>query len=83
MSHETFWPMQMKNGPYDEAREVFKCRGCGAVTEPRNGWNGEPDPSMCSDRCHVHASKWRRPASSQRYRENFVEIFPDTPGAGI
>jgi len=82
---DQFWEMR-EGGPYAEAegnaREIFKCTGCGAETYPEAGWNGEPDRHHCHPGCPCRTSDWKI-GSSRKYRANFDRIFPNAPGAGL
>lgn len=80
---DRFWEMR-EGGPYDGAggRQVFKCVGCGAVSRPDKGWNGEPDAHVCSPGCSC-ASGDLNVVASRAFRSNFDVIFPHAPGSGI
>lgn len=83
---DRFWELRKAPGPYsepDEARQIYKCTGCGAETEPRKGWNGEPDRHRCLPGCPCSGSDWRIGGAGRAYRANFDRIFPDAPGSGI
>ena len=79
---DKYWEMT-EGGPYDEGEEVFKCKDCGAVTFPDEGWNGEPDPQHCSDKCKGSQGDWKPGSVSKKYRENYDGTFPNAPGAGM
>jgi len=82
--YDRYWEMT-EGGPYDKGQgeQVFKCTECGAVTFPDEGWNGAPDTCRCSGKCQESLGSWSPGVTGSRYRENFDEIFPDAPGAGI
>jgi hypothetical protein len=79
---DRFWEMR-EGGPYDAVggREVFKCIGCGAVSRPKKGWNGEPG-HVCAPGCPCAGGDLNVVASAG-FRKNFDRIFPNAPGAGI
>jgi len=79
---DRFWEMR-EGGPYDSGEEVFKCKDCGAITYPQDGWNGEPDPHQCTAKCQANHGDWRPGGVSRPYRQNFDTIFPNAPGAGM
>jgi len=79
---DRFWEMK-EGGPYDSGEEVFKCTGCGAVTAPRDGFDGEPDPHLCTDKCRGSHAESNSARISRRYKDNFKRIFPDSPGADL
>jgi hypothetical protein len=81
MSYKKFWPM--REGDKKNSREVFKCTGCGAVTEPANGHSGEPDKHRCRPGCGCASDDWNPGNASRDYKKNFDRIFPRAPGAGI
>jgi len=80
--YDKFWEMT-EGGPYDKGEEVFKCEGCGAITCPEDGWNGEPEPGLCSDKCREGQGDWKPGAVSKLYKKRIAEMFPNAPGAGI
>ena len=86
---EQFWAMK-SGGPYSktdgDAKEIFKCTGCGAETEHENGWNGEPSKHNCHPGCPCSATGTGVLVAggySPRGRKNFDRIFPNAPGAGL
>lgn len=81
---DQWWEM-LEGGPYDKdsAQEIFKCTGCGAVSRPEAGWNGEPDRHVCHSGCPCSGSDWKIGRQGRTYRENFDRIFPHAPGAGL
>lgn len=81
--YSRFW--EMREGSKKRAADVFKCTGCGAVTDHPHGHNGEPDPSRCSAGCSSRAmvEDWKPGGVSRVYRHNFDSIFPNAPGAGV
>jgi hypothetical protein len=79
--YSRFW--EMREGSKKHAVDVFKCTGCGAVTNHPLGHNGEPDVHRCHPGCPVHASDWRPGERDADYRKNFDRIFPAAPGAGV
>lgn len=80
--YERYWEMT-EGGPYDGGEQVFKCKDCGAVSYPDEGWNGEPDPHRCHPGCRCHETDWSHGRGSRAYKRNFDRIFPNSPGAGI
>jgi hypothetical protein len=79
---EKYWPMT-EGGPHDKGEEVFKCKDCGAVSYPDEGWDGEPDTHECSKKCQDNHGDWNPGHVSDPYRNNYEKIFPDAPGAGM
>ena len=67
-----------EGGPKEKNPDhVFKCKDCGAVTRPRNGWNGEPDPHRCGPGCRCNHGDWSPGGVSGSYRENYDRILWD------
>lgn len=83
--YDRFWEMREAAGTASDMKqhEVFRCTGCGAVTRPEDGWNGEPDPHKCSDQCKCNHGDWNPGNVSNDFRQNFDRIFPNAPGAGL
>lgn len=80
--YKRYWPMR-RGGPYhDKKQEIFKCTECGAETKNMEGWNGSPDTHKCHPGCRHDFGDWFH-RQSDRYRDNFDRIFPDSPGAGL
>jgi hypothetical protein len=73
----------MREGSRKNNRQVFKCTGCGAVTDHPKGHDGEPDTHKCSHSCPSHSSDWKPAEREGGYRKNFDRIFPKAPGAGV
>jgi hypothetical protein len=84
---EQFWPMKV-GGPYSktegDAKEIYKCTGCGAETETEQGWNGAPNKHICRPGCACLQSDWTPGAGySPQGKQNFDRIFPNAPGVGL
>ncbi|HAJ26816.1 MAG TPA: hypothetical protein DCG53_06150 [Syntrophus sp. (in: bacteria)] len=83
---EQYWPMRL-GGPYSkaegDAKEIFKCTGCGAVTKPKTGWSGTPDKHHCLPGCQCNHGDWKPGGVTQIFRKNFDQIYPNAPGAGL
>ena len=81
---DRYWEMR-EGGPYDgeNANQIFKCTDCGAETHHPKGWNGEPDPHLCTADCRRDHGDWRPGGARPVYKKNFDRIFPNAPGAGL
>jgi hypothetical protein len=82
---DQFWEMRVAAGPYDDnaPRQIFKCTSCGAETQPKEGWNGEPNRHLCKPGCPCKSSDWKPGAVTAKFRRNFDRIFPEAPAAGL
>ena len=80
-SYKKYWEMR-QGPPGSDGQEIFKCTDCGGETEHNAGHNGEPDQGNCFSHCKSKESDWRPGNSSDRYKKNFADTFPDSPGAG-
>ena len=83
MNYSRFWEMRQFTGKHNKPAEVFKCVDCGATTHHEDGFNGEPDTHKCSDKCQCSHGDWKVGGATNKYKDNFDRIFPDSPGAGL
>lgn len=85
---ERYWEMR-EGGPYadqkgqDPSNKIFKCKDCGAETHPRKGWNGEPDPHLCSKNCPSRASDWKPGRVSNAFRKGMESMLFHAEKTGV
>lgn len=73
-----FWEMK-RGGPYEKPEEIFKCKHCGAESEPVGGWGGEPDLGKCAHGCVAKETDWNPGRVTNAFRRNYDRIRWDRP----
>lgn len=80
MATAKFRAMRLAAGPEDERpSEIYKCTGCGAETEPGEGWNGSPERGNCRHDCANRAPDYRPGRVTDAYRHGYDQIVWGSP----